>query len=177
VTSHRDGSVSVSDDGRGTAVRVDDRGRVVRKPVMTTKDLRFFDSPEAHVLPDGHARRGISVVAALSEWLVPTNRRGDGAWTRRYEHGVPVTELLPVPRGDTTGTTVHFCPNETVRALGDPTVPDLARLAASWPALSVDVRHEDDWHPSVIVSATSFSATSPQQLTIPSVRKYVDPCG
>jgi DNA gyrase/topoisomerase IV subunit B len=34
-------------------------------------------------------RRGISVVAALSEWLVHTNRRRDDAWTQRYEHGIP----------------------------------------------------------------------------------------
>jgi topoisomerase-4 subunit B len=79
VTVHGDGSVSIADDGRGTDTRVDDQGRMVKKPVMTTKDLRFFDSPQAAVLPDGHPRRGMSVVTALSEWLVHTNRRRNGA--------------------------------------------------------------------------------------------------
>jgi len=35
---------------------------------MAAKDLRFFDHPDAETLPDGHARRGMSVVAALSQW-------------------------------------------------------------------------------------------------------------
>lgn len=144
VTFHRDGSVSVSDDGRGTATRLDDRGRVVKKPVMSSKDLRFFDSPDAQLLPDGHPRRGISVVAALSEWLVHTNRRRDGAWTQRYEHGMPVTGLVPIPGNGATGTTVRFRPEETVRASGAHKVIDAARLAASWRDLPVEIRHEQD---------------------------------
>ena len=77
---------------------------------MATKDLRFFDSPGAALLPDGHARRGLSVVAALSEWLVHTNRRRNGSWTQRYELGVPVTNLTAIRDDDTTGTAVHFLP-------------------------------------------------------------------
>lgn len=59
--------------------------------------------------------RGISVVAALSEWLVHTNRHRDGAWVQRYEHGVPVTDLVPVAGDGKTGTTVWFLPDETLR--------------------------------------------------------------
>lgn len=114
----RDGSVSVTDGGRGTDAYRDDRHHVVKKPVMSSKDLRFFDFPCAQLLPDGHPRRGISVVAALSEWLVHTNRRRDGAWAQRYEHGIPVTGLVPIPGSGATGTTVHFRPDETVRASG-----------------------------------------------------------
>jgi len=95
VTLHADGSVSVADNGRGTDTRYDDRGRPIKKPVIATRDLRFFDFPDAQRLPDGHPRRGMSTVAALSEWLTHTNRRSNGAWTQRYEHGVPVTDLVP----------------------------------------------------------------------------------
>jgi DNA gyrase subunit B len=109
VTLHADGSISVADNGRGTDTRVDAEGRTVKKPVMATKDLRFFDTPTVF-LPDGHPRRGMSVVAALSEWLVHTNRRGGGSWTQRYEHGLPVTDLTPIEPDGTTGTTVHFLP-------------------------------------------------------------------
>ena len=144
VTFYRDGSVSVSDNGRGTATRLDGHGRATKKPVMSTKDLRFFDAPGAQLLPDGHSRRGISVVAALSEWLVHINRRHDGAWTQRYEHGMPVTGLVPIPGCGTTGTMVHFLPEGTVLASSTDAVISAAQLAASWPGLSVEIHHEQD---------------------------------
>ncbi|MFD4898464.1 ATP-binding protein [Streptomyces sp. NPDC058411] len=139
VTLHPDGSVSVADDGRGTDTRFDEHGHVVKKPVMATKDLRFFDLPEAQTLPDGHPRRGMSVVAALSEWLVHTNRRHNGSWTQRYEHGSPVTGLEAVPDDGTTGTVVHFLPGERLRAEGW-AQGDVGALAAAWPHLSLEVR-------------------------------------
>lgn len=83
---------------------------------MATSDLRFFAEREPVLLPDGHPRRGMSVVAALSAWLVHTNRRRNGSWTQRYEHGVPVTGLTPISGDGTTGTTVHFLPNSTLVA-------------------------------------------------------------
>lgn len=138
ITLHPDGSVSVADDGRGTDTRFDEDGQVVKKPVMATKDLRFFDRPGAQTLPDGHPRRGMSVVAALSTWLVHTNRRRNGSWTQRYEHGVPVTGLEPIADDGTTGTTVHFLPDENVAA--GLSVAELARLAGTWPVLKVEVR-------------------------------------
>lgn len=111
VGVHEDGSVSVADDGRGTDTRRDATGRVVRKPVMATQDLRFTGRDDTPGLPDGRPRRGISTVAALSTWLDHTNRRRDGAWTQRYEHGVPSTDLAELPPAGTTGTTVRFLPD------------------------------------------------------------------
>ncbi|MFD2119040.1 ATP-binding protein [Streptomyces cirratus] len=139
VTFHEDGSVSVADDGRGTDTRLDAEGRPVKKPVMATKDLRFFDHPGAQLLPDGQPRRGMSVVAALSEWLLHTNRRAGGAWTQRYEHGVPATGLNPIAGDGTTGTVVHFRPGPVeLRSPDEGTVTGLARLVTAWPYLSVD---------------------------------------
>lgn len=136
ITLHSDGSVTIADDGRGTDTRLDDHGQLVKKPVMATKDLRFFDHPDAPPLPDTHPRRGMSVVAALSTWLVHTNRRRNGSWTQRYEHGTPTTDLEPITDDGTTGTAVHFLPDEPLRTAHDLTADDLARLAAAWPQLS-----------------------------------------
>jgi DNA gyrase subunit B len=141
VTLLPDGSVSVADDGRGTDTRHDDRGRPVRKPVIATKDLRFFDDPTAELLPDGRPRRGMSVVAALSDWVVHTNRRRDGAWSRRYHHGVPATDLVPVDADGTTGTTVHFLPDRT--SVGPiPLAAAEISAADAWPLLSVHVEDQ-----------------------------------
>lgn len=138
VTLFPDESVSLADDGRGTDTRTDDGGRPVRKPVMATRDLRFFDHPQAQVLPDGHPRRGMSVVAALSDWLVHTNRRQEGAWRQRYEHGVPVSDLEPVEADGTTGTTVWFRPGPHVTGLTELGVAQLAD-SSHWAGLVVVV--------------------------------------
>lgn len=88
--------------------------------------------PEAQRLPDGHPRRGVSVVAALSDWLVHTNRRRNGSWTQRYERGAPVTDLSPIADDGTTGTTVRFLPGQEIGPLRLPEAGD-------WPHLSVEV--------------------------------------
>jgi topoisomerase IV subunit B len=127
----------VSDDGRGTETRTDASGKPVRKPVIATKDLRFFDFPGAETLPDGRPRRGMSVVAALSDWVVHTNRRPEGAWTQRYRHGLPVTGLIPVDADGTTGTTVHFQPAVALCGTAPPAA-DIRSLAI-WPQLTVEI--------------------------------------
>lgn len=144
VTLHADGSVTVADDGRGTETGVDETGRTVRKPVMSTQDLRFFDAPDAPLLPDGHPRRGMSVVSALSDRLVHRNRRREGAWTQRYEQGIPVTDLEPVDPDGTTGTTVHFVPRADLRARWAGGSADVLRAPGAWPALTVEVVDERD---------------------------------
>ena len=139
VTLHADGSVTIADDGRGTETRVDDQGRVVRKPVMSSEDLRVFADPHAPLLPDGLPRRGISVVAALSDWLVHLNRRQNGAWTQRYERGVPVTDLVPVDPDGTTGTTVTFLPAPLVRPTLEHLTSSEIPMMKDWPSLTVTV--------------------------------------
>jgi topoisomerase-4 subunit B len=138
VTLHPDGSVSVADDGRGTDTRTDASGRIVRKPVMATRDLRFFDADDAPPLPDGRPRRGMSVVAALSTTLVHTNRRLEGAWTQTYAHGVPTGGLDPVDADGTTGTTVRFLPDPALVAPARLRLDaEAQRLVTSWPHLHV----------------------------------------
>ena len=100
-------------------------------------------SPGAQRLPDGHARRGMSVVAALSQWLLHTNRRHDGAWTQHYERGVPVTGLLPIPGNDTTGTAVRFLPDVAIGTTEVLSAPELAQLTrTAWTRLSVRILDE-----------------------------------
>ncbi|WP_233629749.1 ATP-binding protein [Amycolatopsis sp. WAC 04197] len=100
VTVHPDGSISVADDGRGTDTRADGHGDFVKKPVMSTKDLRFFDSPEAQRLSDGRPRRS-----------------------------VPVTDLSPIPDDGTTGTTVRFLPGEEIGPVRLPEVGEWPYLS------------------------------------------------
>jgi DNA gyrase subunit B len=136
VTVQPDGLVSVADDGRGTDTRVDERGDVVRKPVMSTRDVRFFDAQDGPRLPDGLPRRGISVVAALSAVLVHENHAASGSWSQTYRHGVPDGELRAVTPSGSTGTTVAFRVDGDIHGPESLTDDDLT----AFPALRIDVR-------------------------------------
>ncbi|WP_265443068.1 ATP-binding protein [Flexivirga meconopsidis] len=125
VTTHPDGSISIADGGRGTDTRRDKAGRIIRKPVMSSKDVRFFDDPGRPLLPDGLPRWGMSVVAAVSTVLVHENRRSEGSWAQGYEHGIPAAGLTELPGAGRTGTTVRFVPD---LALPDPISPTPADL-------------------------------------------------
>ena len=103
-----DGGIRISDDGRGTDTRRDEQGRMIRKPVMATADLRFRDEARSPALPDGLPRRGISTVAALSRRLVHENHRDNGSWSQTYHYGVPEEDLAAIPATARTGTTVTF---------------------------------------------------------------------
>ncbi|WP_199424860.1 ATP-binding protein [Actinotalea solisilvae] len=135
-----DGSVAVADDGRGTQTRVE-AGNAVRKPVMATRDLRFGgpgeDRGPGPLLPDGHPRRGMSVVSALSVRLVHLNRRREGSWTQDYARGVPVSDLVPVAPDGTTGTTVTFRPDPHLAP-----APRELDVLTRWAALAVEVVDE-----------------------------------
>lgn len=100
--------VEVDDDGRGTDTRRDETGQIVRKPVMATRDVRFFDASDAPLLPDGLPRRGMSTVSASSPLLRHTNRRSEGAWSQTHRHGVPDSDLQEVEDRQRPGTTVAF---------------------------------------------------------------------
>ena len=83
----------------------------------------------------------MSVVNALSEWLIHTNRRTGGSWTQRYEHGVPTTDLTPVADDGTTGTTVHFQPEIATPVSPGVMASGLTR-ADTWPQLRVEIIDE-----------------------------------
>ena len=136
VTVRTDGTVTVADDGRGTDTRVDEHGDVVRKPVMSTRDVRFFDAQVGDRLPDGLPRRGISVVSALSPELVHENHAATGAWSQTYRHGVPDGELHAVTRAASTGTSVTFRAGAEVHGPESLVDSDLT----AFPSLRIEVR-------------------------------------
>lgn len=139
VTIHANGSISVADDGRGTDTRRDEDGVPIKKPVIATKDLRFFDAPDPVCLPDGQPRRGMSVVAALSRWLIHTNRRQDGAWTQRYKFGIPCSDLVSIPPAAATGTTIQFLVDQDILPAPPPDA-DRTQAVADFPWLCIQFR-------------------------------------
>lgn len=135
VVTLGDETVTVDDDGRGTETRLDAAGRVIRKPVMSTRDVRFFDEIDAALLPDGLPRRGMSSVAAHAERLVHTNQRGGRSWSQEYRHGVPEDELVAVAVRGRSGTVVGF----SHPGLASFDASTLAEAAAGFAHLGVEI--------------------------------------
>ena len=119
VTLEKDGSATVSDNGRGVPVDMHQKGVSAARLVYTTLHAggKFDDS--AYKTSGGLHGVGSSVVNALSTYMDVKISRDGFVHHDRYERGIPVIELedglLPkIGKTRKTGTTVNFLPDDTI---------------------------------------------------------------
>ena len=119
VTLEKDGSATVSDNGRGVPVDMHQKGISAARLVYTTLHAggKFDDS--AYKTSGGLHGVGSSVVNALSAYMDVKISRDGAVHHDRYERGIPVVELedglLPViGKTKKTGTCVNFLPDPTI---------------------------------------------------------------
>ncbi len=119
VTLEKDGSCTVSDNGRGVPVGMHAKGVSAARLVYTTLHAggKFDDS--AYKTSGGLHGVGSSVVNALSAYMDVEISRDDYIHHDRYERGIPVVELedglLPkIGKTKKTGTKVNFLPDDTI---------------------------------------------------------------
>ena len=115
ITLHTDGSVSVTDDGRG--IPVDNHpqfNRPALEIVMTVLHAGGKFDHESYMVSGGLHGVGVSVVNALSEWMEVEVRRNNRIYSQRYEHGNVATEVTVGGHSDHTGTSVTFKPDGTI---------------------------------------------------------------
>jgi DNA gyrase subunit B len=113
VTLHRDGSVTVSDNGAGIPVGiVEGTGLPAVEVVMTKLHAGGKFGGDGYKVSGGLHGVGISVVNALSERLEVRVTRDGGVFEQRFSRGLPLQPLERV--GDQegpSGTTVSFLPD------------------------------------------------------------------
>ena len=119
VTLEKDGSATVTDNGRGVPVGMHAKGVSAARIVYTTLHAggKFDDS--AYKTSGGLHGVGSSVVNALSTYMDVKISRDGAVHHDRYERGIPVVELedglLPViGKTKKTGTKINFLPDPEI---------------------------------------------------------------
>ncbi|HHV78667.1 MAG TPA: DNA topoisomerase (ATP-hydrolyzing) subunit B [Firmicutes bacterium] len=115
VTLHKDGSVSVKDNGRGIPVGIHPQvGRPAVEVALTMLHAGAKFGGQGYKMSGGLHGVGVSVVNALSSFLEVTVERQGGVFRQRFEKGKPVTDLTRIGDSSATGTTVRFKPDPEI---------------------------------------------------------------
>ena len=110
-----DGSVTVSDNGRGIPVDIHpEKKKSALELVMTLIGAGGKFDKGAYKVSGGLHGVGASVVNALSEWCEVEVYREGKIWFQRYQKGVPQCEVQVIGKTDKAGTKTTFMPDSTI---------------------------------------------------------------
>ncbi|CYV27649.1 DNA topoisomerase IV subunit B [Streptococcus suis] len=122
VTINNDGSLSVSDRGRGMPVGMHATGKPTVEVIFTVLHAGGKFGQGGYKTSGGLHGVGSSVVNALSSWLEVEITRDGAVYKQRFEQGgKPVTTLEKIgtaPKSK-TGTKVTFMPDDTIFSTTD----------------------------------------------------------
>jgi len=115
IVLHEDGSVSVTDEGRGVPVGMHASGMSTPEVIYTVLHAGGKFETSGYKVSGGLHGVGGSVVNALSKWMEVTIKREGYTHYIRFEDGgkvkVPLTKLDKTSK---TGTMVRFMPDDTI---------------------------------------------------------------
>ena len=109
VTIKEDGTVIVTDDGRGVPVGRHSTGKDALEVVHTVLHAGGKFGGGGYKVSGGLHGVGVSVVNALSEWLRVESARDGSIWAQEYARGKPTTPVRKLgPQNGRRGTTTQF---------------------------------------------------------------------
>ncbi len=115
VTIHKDGSVSVSDEGRGVPVGKHESGKSTPEVIYTVLHAGGKFQEGGYKVSGGLHGVGASVVNALSKWMKVSINRDGGKYEISFKDGGHLDEdLKKVGTTNRTGTTVRFMPDDEI---------------------------------------------------------------
>ena len=115
IIMHKDGSISVTDHGRGLPVGMHSSGKSTPEVIYTVLHAGGKFSEGGYKVSGGLHGVGASVVNALSSVMEVTTRRDGGEYYIKFEHGGHVTiPLKKIGTTNKTGTTVRFLPDKEI---------------------------------------------------------------
>lgn len=115
IVINKDNSITVSDDGRGIPVDIQEKtGRPAVETVYTVLHAGGKFGGGGYKVSGGLHGVGASVVNALSKSLKVNVFRNGNIYQQEYEYGNVLYDLKIVGKTDKTGTQVQFLPDDTI---------------------------------------------------------------
>ena len=115
IIIHKDGSVSVEDEGRGVPVGMHESGMSTPEVIYTVLHAGGKFENSGYKVSGGLHGVGGSVVNALSKWMEVTIKRDGYVHYIRFEDGGKVKiPLKKLEKTSKTGTKVRFMPDDTI---------------------------------------------------------------
>ncbi len=115
VTINGDGSITITDDGRGIPIDYHEKEKKsALEVVMTLLHAGGKFNKDSYKVSGGLHGVGVSCVNALSSHLSVIVRRDGKIYQQEYEKGKPLYDVKNIPGNDQIGTEVTFTPDNTI---------------------------------------------------------------